>query len=179
MILGILHEDPLSGYDLRQLFRDTPLKSYSSSPGSIYPALKSLEKRGLVRAAPSGSARGGEKRVFHVTAAGEAALAEWLRSAPEPGESGNRYDGTFEAKLAFMSHFMTTAEIAELCARYLEQVRAELATVAAYRAQHEEELPLSGLLALDGGIAKIEATMHWLERALKTLDGWNEGMETR
>lgn len=38
----------MSGYDLRKVFAETALGSYSSSPGAICPALARLEKQGLV-----------------------------------------------------------------------------------------------------------------------------------
>jgi hypothetical protein len=39
---------PCSGYDLRGFFAGQPMATFSDSPGSIYPALKRLEKSGLV-----------------------------------------------------------------------------------------------------------------------------------
>src|SRR5580704_12277438 len=48
-LLGLLHQKPASGYDLRKIFSSTSLKSYSDSPGAIYPALGRLEKQGLIR----------------------------------------------------------------------------------------------------------------------------------
>jgi DNA-binding PadR family transcriptional regulator len=47
-VLGLLHQSEQSGYDLRKVFAATALGNYSSSPGTVYPALKRLEKRGLV-----------------------------------------------------------------------------------------------------------------------------------
>ena len=48
-LLGLLMETPLSGYDIRRIFTQTPLATFSDSPGAIYPALKRLEAAGLVR----------------------------------------------------------------------------------------------------------------------------------
>ncbi len=45
-ILGLVAMHPQSGYDLRKIFETTPMGNFSSSPGAIYPALKSLEKKG-------------------------------------------------------------------------------------------------------------------------------------
>ena len=41
-LIGLVQEDPRSGYALRKVFEDTPMGAFSSSPGSIYPALKKL-----------------------------------------------------------------------------------------------------------------------------------------
>ena len=46
-LLGLLHGSSLSGYDVRKIFTETPMGSFSNSPGAIYPALERLEKAGL------------------------------------------------------------------------------------------------------------------------------------
>lgn len=72
----------MSGYDIRQLFRATPLGVFSDSPGAIYPALARLEERGLLS---SSAAPGGRKRRVYVrTAAGDSALDLWLDAAIDP-----------------------------------------------------------------------------------------------
>ena len=47
-LLGLIHQQPMSGYDLRKIFASTAMGSFSDSPGAIYPARR-LEARGLVR----------------------------------------------------------------------------------------------------------------------------------
>ncbi|MDH5368031.1 MAG: PadR family transcriptional regulator, partial [Cyclobacteriaceae bacterium] len=47
-ILGLVHILPQSGYAIRKQFELTAIGNYSSSPGAIYPALKRLQKFGLV-----------------------------------------------------------------------------------------------------------------------------------
>jgi len=78
-LLGLIRAHPRSGYALLKVFETTPMGSYSSSPGSIYPALRSLEKAGLVDVRDPRDARG--KGLYHITAAGRAALEQWM-SAP-------------------------------------------------------------------------------------------------
>jgi DNA-binding PadR family transcriptional regulator len=88
-LLGLIKMDPRSGYALRKVFETTPLGSYSSSPGSIYPALKSLEAHGLVEAR-GGDARG--KGLYHLTDAGRDALQAWLGAPVEDlGEAMLRF----------------------------------------------------------------------------------------
>jgi DNA-binding PadR family transcriptional regulator len=48
-LLGLIHQQPMSGYDLRKVFTASALGSYSDSPGAIYPALNRLEAGGLVQ----------------------------------------------------------------------------------------------------------------------------------
>jgi DNA-binding PadR family transcriptional regulator len=78
-LLGLLIDAPLSGYDIRRLFTQTPLATFSDSPGAIYPALKRLEAAGFVRGRVERSAGLRQRRLFRVTPAGKAAL-ESLRA---------------------------------------------------------------------------------------------------
>jgi len=77
-LLGLIRAHPRSGYALLKVFETTPMGSYSGSPGSIYPALKSLEKAGLVEARDPHDARG--RGLYHLTTAGRAALEQWMRA---------------------------------------------------------------------------------------------------
>jgi len=77
-LLGLIRAHPRSGYALLKVFETTPMGSYSSSPGSIYPALKSLEKAGLAEVRDPRDARG--KGLYHITAVGGAALELWLHA---------------------------------------------------------------------------------------------------
>jgi len=47
-IVGLVHVEPTTGYDLCKLFESTPMGHFSSSPGAVYPALRRLEKRGVI-----------------------------------------------------------------------------------------------------------------------------------
>ena len=77
-LLGLLRQQPQSGYDLRKTFASTPMRHFSDSPGSIYPALRRMQARGWVRAsAESGNAR--QRRIFAVTATGTRVQIQWLR----------------------------------------------------------------------------------------------------
>jgi len=73
-LLGLIQQEPRSGYALRKVFETTPIGNYSSSPGSIYPALDRLRKARLIEA--RGSRRG--KGDIHITKRGSEALLAWL-----------------------------------------------------------------------------------------------------
>ena len=49
-LLGLIYQQPLSGYDVKKIFASTPMAGFSDSPGAIYPALRKLERLGFVRA---------------------------------------------------------------------------------------------------------------------------------
>src|SRR5689334_25154030 len=77
-LLGLLNGKPASGYDLRKIFSSTSMRSYSDSPGAIYPALGRLEKQGLIRGTIEKGAGLRRRQVFNVTAKGLAELKKWI-----------------------------------------------------------------------------------------------------
>ena len=74
-ILGLVNQQPQTGYGIRKAFETTALGNYSSSPGVIYPALKRLQELGLVVNATINDTN---KKKFHCTEEGESILKEWL-----------------------------------------------------------------------------------------------------
>ena len=76
-VLGLLHQGARSGYDLRKIFANTPMGTFSDSPGAIYPALQRLEKQGLVRGQLQPSSGRRRRRVFRPTASGRRAFRTW------------------------------------------------------------------------------------------------------
>lgn len=111
-LLGLVRQQPRSGYGLRKVFETTPLGSYSSSPGSIYPALKALETAGLVEVRGGQTARG--KGFYHLTAKGADALDAWLKGPiGDLGEALLRFafleEDDREGILAFLDAFERVA----------------------------------------------------------------------
>ena len=53
VLLGMICLSPSSGYDLKRIFAATPMGVYQPSSGSLYPALRRLEVKGLVKAVES------------------------------------------------------------------------------------------------------------------------------
>jgi len=71
LILDTLREQPRHGYEIIQTIAEKAGGTYQPSPGTVYPTLQMLEEMGHVT---SREAEG--KRVYEITAAGLADLAE-------------------------------------------------------------------------------------------------------
>lgn len=71
MVLGLLEEKSMHGYEVMQRLEEESGGYYSASPGSVYPVLQMLEDQGYVR---SQQVEG--KRVYHITEGGRAFLHE-------------------------------------------------------------------------------------------------------
>ena len=93
--LLLLAEEPRNGYQIMQEVEQRSDGVWRPSPGSVYPALQQLEDEGLIRSSEGG---GGTGKVFELTDAGRAHVAQRDADAPAPWEqmSGNVSDQAHE-----------------------------------------------------------------------------------
>lgn len=77
-ILGLLVDEPRTGYAVRMVFEETAMGQYSSSPGSIYPALKRLSEEGLVEQTDGGTSSRSTS-LYNATKQGRDRFRAWLR----------------------------------------------------------------------------------------------------
>lgn len=71
MVLSLLEEQPMHGYEVMQRLEEESGGFYTASPGSVYPVLQMLEDQGYVRV----EERDG-KKVYHITEEGASFLHE-------------------------------------------------------------------------------------------------------
>jgi DNA-binding PadR family transcriptional regulator len=99
-VLRLLAEQPMHGYQIIQELSSRSGGAWSPSAGSVYPTLQLLADEGLVT-----SEEAGGKKVFSLTEAGIAAVAETAdQPAPwdEAAESGSGATGLREATARLM-----------------------------------------------------------------------------
>lgn len=166
-LFGLLRQKDQAGYDLRKTFTETAMRHYSDSPGSIYPALRRLQARGWIEAAPK-DRRGRE--VFHPSAAGVSAFIEWLSRDLTYDDVAWRLP---EMMLRFA--FMDGNVPRSTAIRFLEQFEREFSVyLGKSRAQFEEmgaKLPVhTGLLAFQSGIEGMEAQLSWARKTRRLLE---------
>ena len=164
-LLGLLHQAPMSGYDLRKVFLETALGSYSSSPGAIYPALGRLEKRGLIAGREDRSRSLRPKKVFRPTARGRQVFADWLAREITREDVSRDLD---EVMLRFAFHWVLDSRAAtrRLLAGVRREVEAYLGQLARQREQFPPEVPVHSRLALEAGIEQYRACARWARKAL-------------
>ena len=80
--LLLLAEEPRNGYQIMQELEERSEGLWRPSPGSVYPALQQLEDEGLIR-----SEEADGRRLYHLTEAGRAYVAERPDDQPGPWES--------------------------------------------------------------------------------------------
>jgi len=83
-VLGLLHESPLHGYELRKRLNASLGSLRAFSYGSLYPCLRRMQQRGLIAADDTDAAAriaARSKVVYTLTADGKEAFAEALGEA--------------------------------------------------------------------------------------------------
>lgn len=78
LILKTLSRGPLHGYGVSRWIRDVTGNEFQVEEGALYPALRRLEKKGLVEAEWGITDTGREAKFYHLSAKGEAELSAGL-----------------------------------------------------------------------------------------------------
>jgi len=164
-LIGLLKSKPQSGYDLRKSFTTTPMRHFSDSPGSIYPALRRLLKRKYLTATDGGSPR--KRQVFRVTKAGERAFVAWLQQ-PVTREDVIWRIGELLIRFAFHDGNVPR----QVTFDFLDQLQSAISSYASelreYAAQSGlAESSSTGALAFAAGVDGYEAQSAWIRRARK------------
>lgn len=168
-ILGLLNEKPRTGYAVRKVFADTAMGQYSSSPGSIYPALSRLTKRGFVESVSEESRSTRPRSFFRLTRKGKIQLKSWLKRKVTRVDVA-RHINDLLLRFAFMSD-LPKSEITS----FLEELELEILNYAeeleTYRVSQSGVLNTPALLAIDNGIAIYRAHAKWASESVASLRG--------
>jgi DNA-binding PadR family transcriptional regulator len=107
VILGLLKERPMHGYEIKQRFERISGLFWKVSYGSLYPALRKLSHEGYIVPQQAGEDNAGRK-VFHLTDAGENALLSWLREAGNNDGMNRNSRNEFMLRLTFFTYLPKT-----------------------------------------------------------------------
>lgn len=80
LILKTLSKAPLHGYGVSRWIREATGDDFQVEEGALYPALRRLEKKGLVESEWGRTDTGREAKFYEVTDAGRRALESELRT---------------------------------------------------------------------------------------------------
>jgi DNA-binding PadR family transcriptional regulator len=174
-LLGLIWQQPRSGYDLRKFFSSTPMISFSDSPGAIYPALRRLEKRGLVRGNTAEGSGLRRRTVFELTARGRAEFRRW-QTQPVTRDDVVRNMDALMLRFAFMDQFAKKGVALQFLKAFHKELAAYIPSLREYLKSNRENMPQSGRLALESGIQAYEAQLRWTKTAIRSYgQGKGEG----
>jgi DNA-binding PadR family transcriptional regulator len=162
-ILGLLRDTPHHGYELKQ--RLAELGVWRVSFGSLYPALRRLERRGLIEAVRST----GRRKAYRLTAPGR---VEFQRLLGEPDEA-TEDDRRFSLRLAFFRYLEPTLRLAVLQNRR-RQLTAELGEAQrSLRAATARPGPLDRYVRalMERSVRSTQADIAWLDELIAAERG--------
>lgn len=167
-VLGLLHETPMHGYELRKRLNAALGAFRALSYGTLYPCLRSLLGKGWISEAPTDVAAtpttAGSRRariVYELTAAGKEHFQALAReSGPTAWE-----DDTFDVHFAFFAR--TEAEVR---LRILEGRRSRLeerlANIRLTAAKNRERLDAYTAELQRHGLDSAEREVRWLSELI-------------
>jgi DNA-binding PadR family transcriptional regulator len=173
-LLGLLHEQPLSGYDVKKIFASSPMASFSDSPGAIYPALRRLEAPGFVSSEIRKSTGLRRRRVYRITTKGLAFLKSW-QSKPIAEDDLVRSIGELLLRFAFMDQTLGAERSAAFLREFAGKLSSYLPTLRRYLDDHSKQMPVSGRLALESGIQEYEARLRWAKSSIAHYERRRKG----
>lgn len=120
-ILGLLSWRSFSGYDLKKIIAESDLFYWSGNNNQIYNSLVHLHQLGLVTQQVQPQESLPAKKVYSISAAGQAELRQRLLAAPELPELHNH----FMIQLAW-AEALSDAELDALLGQYEEEIAVQL-----------------------------------------------------
>ncbi len=169
IILGMVLEDDLTGYDIKKLIEKSIGVFYKASFGSLYPALKRLTEKGFLTT--SERPQGGRKKIFyHTTKEGQNCFFEWLSLPMDIFEGTN----THLAKVYFfdkLSPEIRECQLFEYEINNRNYLNKLLALEKEFNKLENKEAFYYKLSTLYYGICITQKTIQWCQhiRTKKTL----------
>lgn len=164
VILGFLCEGPKSGYDIKQKMEYSVSYFFDASFGAIYPALRKMEKEGLVEKQVIQQEGKPNKNLFVITDSGMAQFQAYLNSPINP--TITRSDILIRV---FFGRFTTK----ETVRNWLEEEREKNQSMYDHLNSVGEKfsnMDRFQRLTLEYGIQTAEMTMELIDNELQRLN---------
>jgi DNA-binding PadR family transcriptional regulator len=168
VLLGVIAAAPCSGYGLKKMFNASPAGVYQPSPGALYPALRRLEARGLLRAENKVSSGRRALRLYHVTEAGRAAHLDWLRQ-PVAAATVATDLAQHLMRFALMEHQLGRKAVLGFLNDLAIALDSFVSGLERYLASGAQSSYRQAELAIEHGIAVHRASLEWARSALAEL----------
>lgn len=157
-LLGLVTAKPETGYALRKVFESTPLGKFSSSPGSIYPALGKLIKGELLEIRPPEE---GGKNLHHITHEGRLALQIWLKAPVTIDEVAKNVEHVL-LRFAFLQSIDDISVTRHFLQSFETAFRDHLSHLKNFMITSEgTALSRHGRLAMENDIRVFESHLAW------------------
>lgn len=157
--LGMLTDGEASGYDLKKEFESTFGHFFAAGYGSIYPALNSLARDGLVNCECIPQDGKPDRKVYRITEQGRHHL---LRALENPSPS-HKVRSEFLATLCF-AHLMSPDQVEAVLDHRLSEAEDCLTVFDEFESSGAQEWPQGARFVLGFGRTMMQATKDYIAR---------------
>ena len=171
-ILGFLNYKPFSGYDLKKVFDTSVRHFWPADQSQIYRTLARLADRDWAELEIVEQADRPDRKVYHITEAGQEELRGWLAGRLPAGEHRNA--GLIQV---FFAGQLSDDEILAIFEREAEQVRGILDRYDQVPALAQPYVEMVGspreayfwMLTLECGKNQFRTQLEWLESVVERI----------
>jgi len=156
LILGLLAERPMSGYDMKKRVSASLSTVTSASYGTLYPTLHKLLSEGQVKVQEIQQEGRPIKKVYQITEKGRLSLKDWLLKPP----ANDQVRREFLLKL-YLGKDLKQEDVLKLLANRRDETRAKLKLLKAERKRCKDK---QQTWVMEYALALCKAEMDWLNQ---------------
>jgi DNA-binding PadR family transcriptional regulator len=157
-VLALLREGPKFGLRLQNEFESRTGQVWPLNVGQVYTTLQRLERDGLVETDDAANERA--RKRYRITAAGDRALDDWLRTPPDLVPPP-RDELVIKVLVALQVPGIDVHELLQVHRRHVIETMQRYTQVKA--AADEDDTALA--LVADAELFRLEAIVRWLDAA--------------
>jgi len=164
IILGLLLEKEMTGYDIRQKIILSTANFYDASFGSIYPALKRLEDNNIIVSRKN--IKGGKfKKIYHILDPGRQIFLNWVKEPLRLHKSRNEY-----LLKMFFYRYLSKEEVVIRITQFTKLLSEEKANLIKLESLVILKADFFQLSTLRYGLDSYQFLIDWLNQYLITID---------
>jgi DNA-binding PadR family transcriptional regulator len=164
LILGLLLETPMTGYDIKKQLSETMSMIASPGYGAVYPTLHRLLDDKAVTVDLVEQDGKPAKKVYSITASGQEELNSWLQQPSIP----DRITREFLLKV-FLAKNLEPDHLKEHLEKRRKDTEAFYTTLKELSAQPDRQINGHHQLVIDYAQEICTAEMRWLDRVAQTF----------
>jgi|SRR5690554_2325437 len=169
VILGILSQQPLHGYEIKHIIEDHMGDWTDIKFGSIYFALSKLAEAGDIEVVEENhSGKRPAKTIYQITSKGQ---TEFLRLLKKMWTEDKQTIYPFDIAIFFMNK-LTKDEVEKYLKSRIEALEEKLIFLKEHKDEHQKSpyIPQQVFAIINHSYLHLEAELKWVEQLLQNLD---------
>jgi PadR family transcriptional regulator AphA len=165
-VLGLLAQQPMSGYDIKRFLKGLSWLIGSPSSGSLYPILRTLLEEQLVTVEIVPGVDRPPRKIYSISESGRQALQTWVEQPGAPNTPLKAF-----AMRLFLADCLPPTSLRAHLRQRRNQVAAHQAELTNMIKLMDEGEDMGLLMAMEYGSALAEAELNWLDNTLGEMTG--------